>query len=353
MRIQIASDLHIESWRGAMPDEQAFRPAEGRDLLVLAGDIHVGLGALAFIERELARSPVVYVAGNHEHYGSMTHEELEEAWSWIARESPGLHFLSGQAATIDGVRFYGCTWYSGLWGDDEPKAAAAIERSITDFRAPYDDAGAWTVRRHVETHRRQTKAMRKYAGDVDVIVTHWPPTLHALHSMYAGAIGTERLLNRYFINDEEALVREMDARVWISGHTHMPHEARVGEDSERRQPDRIPQRRARDRIPAGSDRRGQGLAPSSRRWLRETRRSARSCERRPRRGNCPGMSGPRRQDATRNRTRRTRRWPECRMDAGVIDEIPGAYEPIDDVMERQSDLAEPVHGLRQVLNIKG
>ena len=41
------------------------------------------------------------------------------------------------------------------------------------------------------------------------------------------------------------------------------------------------------------------------------------------------------------------------MDAGVIDEIPGAYEPIDDVMERQSDLAEPVHGLRQVLNIKG
>ena len=228
MRIQIASDLHIESWRGAMPDEQAFRPAEGRDLLVLAGDIHVGLGALAFIERELARSPVVYVAGNHEHYGSMTHEALEEAWRRIARETPGLHFLSGQAAAINGVRLYGCTWYSGLWGDDEPKAAAAIERCITDFRAPYDDAGEWTLRRHVQTHRRQTKAMRKYAGDVDVIVTHWPPTLHALHSMYAGAIGTERLLNRYFINDEEALVREMDARVWISGHTHMPHEARVG-----------------------------------------------------------------------------------------------------------------------------
>ena len=44
---------------------------------------------------------------------------------------------------------------------------------------------------------------------------------------------------------------------------------------------------------------------------------------------------------------------ECRKDAGVIDEIPGAYKPIDDVMERQNDLAEPVHRLRQVLNIKG
>ena len=44
---------------------------------------------------------------------------------------------------------------------------------------------------------------------------------------------------------------------------------------------------------------------------------------------------------------------ECRKDAGVIDEIPGAYKPIDDVMGRQDDLAEPVHRLRQVLNIKG
>ena len=44
---------------------------------------------------------------------------------------------------------------------------------------------------------------------------------------------------------------------------------------------------------------------------------------------------------------------ECRKDAGVIDEIPGAYKAIDDVMERQNDLAEPVHRLRQVLNVKG
>ena len=44
---------------------------------------------------------------------------------------------------------------------------------------------------------------------------------------------------------------------------------------------------------------------------------------------------------------------ECRKDAGVIDEIPGAYKPIDDVMERQNDLAEPVHRLSQVLNVKG
>ena len=43
---------------------------------------------------------------------------------------------------------------------------------------------------------------------------------------------------------------------------------------------------------------------------------------------------------------------ECRKDAEVIDEIPGAYKSIDEVMDRQSDLAEPVHRLKQVLNVK-
>jgi len=44
---------------------------------------------------------------------------------------------------------------------------------------------------------------------------------------------------------------------------------------------------------------------------------------------------------------------ECRKDAGVIDEIPGAYKDIDVVMENQSDLVEVVHTLKQVLCVKG
>jgi tRNA-splicing ligase RtcB len=44
---------------------------------------------------------------------------------------------------------------------------------------------------------------------------------------------------------------------------------------------------------------------------------------------------------------------ECRKDGGVIDEIPGAYKDIDEVMENQSDLVEVVHTLKQVLCVKG
>lgn len=44
---------------------------------------------------------------------------------------------------------------------------------------------------------------------------------------------------------------------------------------------------------------------------------------------------------------------ECRKDAGVLDEIPGAYKDIDEVMENQKDLVEIVATLKQFLCIKG
>ena len=44
---------------------------------------------------------------------------------------------------------------------------------------------------------------------------------------------------------------------------------------------------------------------------------------------------------------------ECRKDAGVLDEIPGAYKSIDAVMENQRDLVEVVAELKQVLCVKG
>ncbi|UED87793.1 RtcB family protein [Streptomyces profundus] len=44
---------------------------------------------------------------------------------------------------------------------------------------------------------------------------------------------------------------------------------------------------------------------------------------------------------------------ECRKDSGVVDEIPGAYKPIEQVIARQRDLVEVVAELRQVVCVKG
>lgn len=44
---------------------------------------------------------------------------------------------------------------------------------------------------------------------------------------------------------------------------------------------------------------------------------------------------------------------ECRKDDSVLDEIPGAYKNIDQVMADQIDLVEVVHTLKQVMCVKG
>ncbi len=44
---------------------------------------------------------------------------------------------------------------------------------------------------------------------------------------------------------------------------------------------------------------------------------------------------------------------ECRKDAAVLDETPGAYKPIDKVMAAQRDLVDVLHTLKQVVCVKG
>lgn len=44
---------------------------------------------------------------------------------------------------------------------------------------------------------------------------------------------------------------------------------------------------------------------------------------------------------------------EYRDTDAFLDEIPGAYTDIDQVMTDASDLVETVHTLRQIVNVKG
>jgi tRNA-splicing ligase RtcB (3'-phosphate/5'-hydroxy nucleic acid ligase) len=47
------------------------------------------------------------------------------------------------------------------------------------------------------------------------------------------------------------------------------------------------------------------------------------------------------------------RGVECRKDSGVVDEIPAAYKPIDQVIDQQRDLVQVVAKLKQVVCVKG
>ena len=69
----------------------------------------------------------------------------------------------------------------------------------------------------------QTDLLAGQAGQVDMVVTHWPPTKEAMRPKFEGDA-----LNPYFYNDREDLVRAMGAKLWIVGHTLQPFDYQVG-----------------------------------------------------------------------------------------------------------------------------
>ena len=224
MKIQIASDLHLEGRPRQMPEADAFTPVFDRQVLVLAGDIGTDLVAKNFLMRELDVSPVIYVPGNHEYYSKRNRSDIDQDWEAIAAQTPGLHYLAGKGATIGGVRFWGAPWYSDLWGTTDPSKHPTILRGVPDFWKPYDSAGEWDLAKHIQTHRAQTELLAEQAGKVDVMITHWPPTLGAMHPSFKGDE-----LSPYFYNDHEDLVRQIGAGFWVSGHTHEAYTYQVGD----------------------------------------------------------------------------------------------------------------------------
>ena len=210
----------MEHWKQDLPDPvDQFEPDESRDLLILAGDITDGRKkyGLPFIRRELDISPVIYVPGNHEYYYELK-QNVDNWWRAFARDHPGFHFLNDAMVEIGGLRFYGAEWCSDFWGDEEHYY---FEQWILDFR----QTGDWTSTKHLAEFRRVTENMTALAGEVDVVITHFPPTLEAIdQKLYGGDPG-----NPYFINDCEALVRKIGARLWVSRHTHSPFDYKVGD----------------------------------------------------------------------------------------------------------------------------
>ena len=222
MRIQRASDLHMEHNQALLwPRPGTFRSVTDRDVLVLAGDIAADVQAREFVELECEISPVIYVPGNHEYYCQEPRIEVDGAWRAIAEQHPDLHYLVAEGVEVDGVRFWGAPWYSGLWGIRDTWYVRGIERAIADFQWP--SWLRWTLSDHLAAHAEQTDLLAAQAGQVDVVVTHWPPTKAAIHPKFEAD-----WLNPYFVNDLDYLVRAVGAQLWISGHTHEAYEYQVG-----------------------------------------------------------------------------------------------------------------------------
>lgn len=246
MRILILSDLHIEF--------ASFTPPKflDYDVVVLAGDIHnPGHKALFWARRESVFGPdvpIVYVAGNHEFYGTAMDTEIEEITA--AAKKLNVHFLNADEVIIGGVRFLGATlWtdfraplvHEGVTVTDVGQALQVATRRLADFKlieVPFQDfgrqrvmdgqrMGAMPTRRlrpftavdsmglhWVERSWLKRKLSEKFDGPT-VVVTHHSPLLEGANPNFPNDP-----LTPVFISDCSELFDDNPPDLFIYGHTH-------------------------------------------------------------------------------------------------------------------------------------
>lgn len=237
MKIQLLSDLHLEVHPHLEP-----RPAQGADLLVLAGDIgsYQKGSLLADADFGLARfsplhgwpTPVLFLPGNHEYDTfdfDQAHARLRETC-----ERLGMVWLEREVLLLDGVRFVGTT----LWSDFDalgpaPDDAGATLGQLLRAREKAFRAANFYLRKTGSTRcgapmlaqelREQALVCQAWLRQAlalphtgtTVVVTHFAPSLRSADSRYGMAPGTAG-----FCNALDELLPCAD--LWLHGHLHAP-----------------------------------------------------------------------------------------------------------------------------------
>lgn len=216
MRIRIYSDIHLERAPFAPPANDA-------DVVVLAGDIANGAAGIEWAKATF-RTPVLYLAGNHEYYEG-EFESVQVAMR--AAIGGAVELLDCTRTVVGGVRFLGCTLWTDYSLSPESERPTVIEDSRKlnpDYKlirwgprpfAP-EDAVALCTR-----HRAWLAAAlaEPFPGET-VVITHFAPHPRSI----APAFARHRANPAFVLDLEEFMGR---SALWIHGHTHTFFDYRV------------------------------------------------------------------------------------------------------------------------------
>jgi Icc-related predicted phosphoesterase len=242
VKVWVMSDLHLE----VAPLDRPLEVPEA-DLCIVAGDLCRGVAnGVSFLARLLeSRMPCLYVAGNHEYWGSGIGEEIA-AGKAAAACHPGIHFLENTAVTIGGIRFFGAT----LWTDFSLRGHRAIamrhaRERMRDYRRISLSKNPWQrfvpeASAHIHARSRSfIGAVGNFPGK-SVVVTH-----HAPHPRSLAIDPSDPLIDAAYASNLEALLFAVRPALWIHGHTHLSRDYMVGETRVISNPCGYPDERAR------------------------------------------------------------------------------------------------------------
>lgn len=233
MRLQLASDLHLEHLARHFPGERLITPAPDADLLVLAGDIANGVDAVSIFADWPV--PVLYVAGNHEFYGHSWEQARVDLKA--ACRNTSVQVLDTAAADLSAfsewaqerrdelsrIRFLGTT----LWTDYQlelsggrARAMTACHANLVDHRAIRTQEGLFTPRQALEAHEQSRRwleyMLAKPFDGKTVVISHHGPHERSIHPRFRTPQAAA--INAGFASDLTPLLGKVD--LWLHGHVH-------------------------------------------------------------------------------------------------------------------------------------
>ena len=221
MLLHILSDIHIEF-------EPFEPPTTEADVVVLAGDIHVGTKGLEWAKDNFKDEHVIYVLGNHEYYG----QALPKLTNKLKELSRGtnIHILENDKLEIDGVVFLGCTLWTDfkLFGDPRIAGYEASQK-MTDFKK-IRVSPSYRKLRSIDVAGIHFKSLSWLKNELDnnkggklVVVTHHAPSMRSIPNDYR-----EDVLSSAFASNLDEFVKGSGAELWIHGHLHAEKDYMIG-----------------------------------------------------------------------------------------------------------------------------
>lgn len=221
LHLHVLSDLHLEF--GLL-----YISKPSADVVILAGDIGVGIEGLKWIKHHFADRDVIYVPGNHEFYHE-NHPELIETLQFEA-ENYGICVMDDSAIELHGYTFLGSTlWSSFATAPDPAMAMRMAEARINDYRFIYNNAAdrvlrpADTAKLHEESVAWLKDELRRHDPARTIVITHHGPSRRSEDPDYAGAA-----LSPSFCSNLDSLIERSGVPLWIHGHTHYCVDYRIG-----------------------------------------------------------------------------------------------------------------------------
>ena len=207
MKIQILSDTHIDHY-GVGPANFFSQKINWMcDVLVIAGDV----SSFRFLKQAIeylanGQFQIIFVAGNHEFYGK-SFEEVEDTLRDLESKHLNFHWLNNNHVTISNQRFIGGT----LWFEKSKESTDKyIKRYLSDFS--YIKNFEPEVFERFEASK---KFLEEKIQQDDIIVTHHMPSYKCIDEKYKYS-----LLNCYFANNLDYIIKKKCPKIWIYGHTH-------------------------------------------------------------------------------------------------------------------------------------